>query len=75
MSTSEQQDKEFLHDVVDTGLLERSINWIKHNLEPEDIFSEKELFKWASNYDPETVFEKSIGDLESWAERNGYIKE
>lgn len=75
MSTNAQQDKEFLHDVVDTGLLERAINWIKNNLEPDNVFSEDELLKWASNYDPETVFEKNIGDLENWAEKNGYVKE
>lgn len=73
MATTSKQDQDFLNDCIGTGLLESAIDWIKANLSPEDVFTEKELLSWASNFDPDDVFSKS--NLESWAENNGYIKE
>jgi len=32
-----------------TGLLETAIDWIKNNLEPIDVFSERDLETWAEN--------------------------
>ena len=57
------------------------IDWIRDNLEPEEVFSEAQLESWAEtngrisvdNMDPEDVF--GAIDLQDWAERNGYIKE
>ena len=31
------------------GLLETAIDWIKNNLEPIDVFSERDLETWAEN--------------------------
>lgn len=73
MATSLKQDQDFLNECIGTSLLESAIEWMKANLSPEDIFTEKELLAWASNYDPEDVF--TTNNLESWAESNGYIKE
>lgn len=73
MSTTAKQDQDFLESVLGTGLLENSIDWIRSNMSPEDVFPEKELLQWAANYDPDSVFTKD--SLESWAENNGYVKE
>lgn len=75
MTTTSKQDHDFLSEIMGNSALETAIEFIKQNFQPEDIFGENALLEFAANYDPEIVFEKSIGDLESWAERNGYIKE
>lgn len=73
MSTTSSQDTNFLNSVIGTGILEQAIDWIKSNIDPPEVFGEKELLQWASNFDPDDVFSQS--DLESWAENNGYTKE
>ena len=45
--TSYKQDLAFAHDVVGTGLLETSIDWIQSNMNPEEVFTEKQLSAWA----------------------------
>lgn len=55
MSTTATQDKNFLHDVIGTGLLECAIDWIKNNLEPEDVFSKEQLESWAEDNDYEKI--------------------
>lgn len=56
MSTTRQQDKEFqsaieneVHTTIDQTILEVSIEWIKENLSPEDVFDDKQLGEWAEN--------------------------
>ena len=73
MTASAKQDSDFLVQVVGTSLLESSIEWIRSNLNPDQVWSEKELINWANNYDPEGIF--SDQQLSSWAESNGYVKE
>lgn len=73
MSTTAKQDREFVESVISTSLLEESIDWIKSNLSPEEVYGEKELLEWARNFDPEDVFKED--SLASWAESNGYTKE
>lgn len=73
MSTTSTQDTNFLNSVIGNGLLESAIDWIKDNIDPQEVFGEKELLSWASNYSPEEVFSEST--LETWAESNGYTKE
>lgn len=51
--TTRKEDADFIGTVINDGLLEESIEWIKTNLNPEEVFSE--------------------GDLETWAESNGWI--
>jgi hypothetical protein len=53
MSTTSAQDKNFLHDVVGTRLLEDAIDWIKNNMEPEDVFTREQLDSWAEDNDYE----------------------
>ena len=45
MST-EQQDREFIGEIF-SNVLEDSINWIGANMNPEDVFSVKDLDEWA----------------------------
>lgn len=51
MATTHAEDSNFLNDVIGTGLLESSIEWIKTNLTPEDVFSKEVLCEWAENND------------------------
>jgi hypothetical protein len=49
------QDKNFaeaMRDSVDeikmsSSTLDNAIDWIKNNLDPDDVFTEKQLEKWA----------------------------
>jgi hypothetical protein len=47
--TTAKQDREFIETVIDSCLLEYSIQWIAKNLSPEDVFSEKDLQAWAED--------------------------
>ena len=47
--TSSTQDRTFIADVIDQFLLERSIDWISNNMEPEDVFGEARLKDWAKD--------------------------
>lgn len=43
-----KQDRDFAEAIVSPSmLLENAIEWIVRNLEPEDVFSETVLEKWA----------------------------
>ena len=46
--TTASQDRKFLESVISSRLLEDSIDWIKDNLEPEDVFSKQQLREWAT---------------------------
>jgi hypothetical protein len=67
--------------IIDYPGLDDFVDWIRDNLEPEEVFSETRLESWAEtngrinvdNMDPEDVF--GAIDLQDWAERNGYTKE
>lgn len=71
-STSPKQDRDFLEKIIGTQVLEDAIEWMKDNLEPSDIFDDKDLISYASGQKPEKVFTQS--ELEEWAEENGYVK-
>ena len=47
MSTTTKQDQEFLSAVLPNILLELAIEWIGANMNPEDVFAERVLRKWA----------------------------
>lgn len=49
VATTLQQDQKFIAEVINIpdDLLEKSIDWIKDNLSPEEVFSEKQLNDWA----------------------------
>ena len=63
-----QQSRDFGWEFFD-----QIIEWIKGYLDPEDVFDEEDLKKWANNNSVEDVFDKEY--LIDWAETNGYIKE
>lgn len=49
---TQQQDASFSYEMdshvqTKTTALDAAIFWIRQNLEPEDIFSEKQLSNWA----------------------------
>ena len=53
MLTSTKQDREFnemLHEHLrQDSSLERCIEWIRNNMNPDDVFSESDLDVWADN--------------------------
>jgi hypothetical protein len=52
MPTTHRQDQSFIAEVVPKDLLEQSLDWIRSNMEPEDVFGEDRLIEWAKdNYE------------------------
>lgn len=47
------------------------IDFVKEHLDPESVFGEERLNKWARQFEPEEVFEEKA--LQEWARVNGYV--
>ena len=47
MATTWKQGRDFWNALQEEGLLAKAIEWIRGNLEPEDVFEERELVAWA----------------------------
>lgn len=47
--TSSREDDQFIASVISSTLLEESIEWIRSNMSPEDVFSESDLEQWAAD--------------------------
>jgi hypothetical protein len=47
MGTTYKQDTLFISYLIPKDLLEQAIDWIKDNMEPEDVFSPEALKQWA----------------------------
>jgi len=47
MPTNSERSR-FIADVFEMELLDRVIDWIAENKDPEDVFPEKRLQQWAS---------------------------
>jgi hypothetical protein len=47
MATTTKQDQNFKDEVISTTLLEDAIEWIQKNMEPEDVFTDRQLRAWA----------------------------
>lgn len=73
MGTTAKEDRNFLDEVIGTGLLEKAIEWISQNLEPEQVFDETKLRSSVhGNSTPGDVFTEK--ELSEWAEQNGYVQ-
>jgi len=48
MATSAKQDNDFMKAVMPNNFLEECIDWISKNMNPEEVFDEKELEYWAT---------------------------
>lgn len=46
---SSRQESDFVSFIIPSNILSEAIAWIADNLDPEDIFDEKELKQWADN--------------------------
>ena len=46
MATTQKQDRDFALALFDSKL-EEAIDWIRDNLDPSDVFSDKVLEEWA----------------------------
>ncbi len=68
------RDQDFLAGVMPAGFFDCVIDWIKDNLEPDDVFDDDELIEWTrKNASPDDVFDSDT--LGEWAEDNGYVLE
>ena len=47
MPTTVKQDHEFIFALISSALLEEAMKWIGDHMEPEDVFSQKQLENWA----------------------------
>lgn len=73
MTTTYNEQTEFKKVVVDDGLLDSAVDWIKENLAADDVFDEDELVQWVEkNRDPDDVFTKE--ELREWAKDNGFVE-
>jgi len=45
--TTAKEDKDFKDAMIDNDLLEKAIEWIGNHIEPDEVFSEDQLEKWA----------------------------
>ncbi len=87
-----RQNEHFAGTLLNTsGLLDEAIEWIKSNLEPDDVFDTHDLERWAKGQDPTDVCHESAllgwargqlpadifddADLASWAEENGFSRD
>ncbi len=46
MGTTLKQDQEFAKEMIS---LDNTLDWIRRNLSPEDVFTAQELWDWATN--------------------------
>ena len=53
--------------------LESVLDWIRNNLEPQEIFSKDILKEWADSESPGDIF--SEWELEDWAIDHGFTRE
>lgn len=67
------ENKKFTESVFGEYPLDSAIDWIKDNMEPDDVFEDDELIVWANNKRPEVIFSNTT--LEEWALENGFVKE
>ena len=76
MSTA-NQEKSFVAAIgkeLPNTLLGTSLDWIRDNMDPSEVFDGDKIRNWVSNTcTPEEVFKKS--ELNAWALENGYTKE
>ncbi len=72
--TMRKPSESFVTDVMPYDLLDTVIDWIKENLNPDDVFDADIIDSWCGeNSTPDDVF--SDGALGRWAENNGYVLE
>ena len=49
--TTLKQDESFIATLISRSLLDDALEWIATNLEPEDVFTTRQLEEWAENND------------------------
>lgn len=73
MSTSSQQDRNFINDVIPGDLLESAIEWVKSNLDIDIVYDRKAIIEWVAEMDdPSEVFTEQR--LRAWALENGFAE-
>lgn len=49
MSTTNQNNRDFIADLISSSLLDDAIDWIANSLSPEEVFRNEELKTWAED--------------------------
>lgn len=61
MSTTDKQNSAFWDNLIGHDKpLDAAIEWIAHNVSPQNVFTEDDLRKWAKGQGVEDVFNKGI---------------
>ena len=60
--------------IIEEIIIEDNVlfDYISDTYEPEEIFSDELLKKWAQDFDPEDIFDER--ELAHWAATNGFVK-
>lgn len=69
---SMKQNEAFVQSLLPAYPLDDAIEWIEKNMDPDDVFSEGQLERWAINCMP--VDHMPEDELIAWAEKNGFTK-
>ncbi len=51
MMANYNERKSFIRDIIADDLLDMAIDWIKSNMNPDEVFDESQLEEWAENND------------------------
>lgn len=43
------QETDFINNVIGRGILDEAVDWVKSNLEPDEVYDKEELEEWAEN--------------------------
>ena len=69
-----KQNRDFKESIFDgVSWLDHAIEWIKNNMNINDVFSDQQIKSHVEDGDPGDFFSQSA--LQQWAEENGFVKE
>lgn len=69
-----KQNRDFKDSIFDgVSWLDYAIEWIKNNMNINDVFSDQQIKSHVEDGDPGDFFSQSA--LQQWAEENGFVKE
>lgn len=61
-----KENEDFTKSILSFAPLDDAIEWVRTNMNPEEVFDKRELIEWAkTNMTPEEVFDKK--QLQEWA--------
>jgi len=71
---SKKENQDFIEDLISSEPLDKAIDWIKDNMNPDEVYTEDQLITHIKKKcKPDEVFDDD--DLAEWALENGFRKE